>query len=702
MAIIEIDGVGRVEVGDEFKTMPPEQQQAFVAHIADQAGKGIKSTLPAAAPPAAPLVDKYQQAALDERAKLNKMGIDTSGGYSRRMLQGVTLGAADEILAGLQTPLSMIQHGTFNPVEGYNYAKARENLYNEDTRKQTGLLGDVAELAGGVGIGSGIAKAGGTLVKAGQGILPRMGAMAGEGLAYGGAQGLLDGGDSVSDRLGGAAKGAAIGGLLGGAIPAVGAGLSVAASPITSNIRARINPEAFAQTKFAETLANSGKSANEIGQALTDAAAHGQNEFTVADALGNAGQRALSNVTRSPGPARQPTVDFLTSRQMDQGRRVAQHLTDASGSTLSAEQTRTLLALDRSEQAAKNYGPVAVDQAAIDVSPAVATANKSISPLADNIANASGAVPTDLAARAGIEAGESSIRDPIRQAVKEARSYLASDSLTVINVDKAFRAKTNIDAMIAKATENGQGAMVEALKPVRDALDAQLARTSPKYAAARDAYSKSSGMIDAIDVGKGLAAPRNRTQDVLSTFGALPAEQQATARIGFFDPLITQAERRAGTMSDSARPLLSHAMREQLPALAAPGKGGILSDRIGREATMSETTKAALGGSKTADNLADAADFKIDPTILANLLHGRFITAGANAARGLGNVATGNTADVRSAMAGLLVSKADNKAINGILGQVTATAGKRAQASAVRQRGLLQGLDYEANQRLNR
>jgi len=43
--VIEIDGIGKVEVGDDFKTMPPDQQHAFVDSIIAEAGAGKKSSL---------------------------------------------------------------------------------------------------------------------------------------------------------------------------------------------------------------------------------------------------------------------------------------------------------------------------------------------------------------------------------------------------------------------------------------------------------------------------------------------------------------------------------------------------------------------------------------------------------------------------------------------------------------------------------
>ena len=48
----------------------------------------------------------------------------------------------------------------------------------------------------------------------------------------------------------------------------------------------------------------SGQSPDEIATALRQAQAEGQGNFTVADALGNSGQRTLSSVARTPGEGR--------------------------------------------------------------------------------------------------------------------------------------------------------------------------------------------------------------------------------------------------------------------------------------------------------------------------------------------------------------------------------------------------------------
>lgn len=422
------------------------------------------------------------------------------------------------------------------------------------------------------------------------------------------------------------------------AVPAI----KSAGATIGAPLFARLNPEMYANKAVAEAVRRSGQTPDALVAAMEAAQRDGQGVYNVADALGNSGQRMLAGIARTPNDARQQVAEALISRQMDQGRRVASTLQDASGAPWTAEKYGDVLRSMRKAEADRLYAPVRTDTTAIDVSPAVAIANRSISPAADTVAKASQAVPTDLAARVGIEAGEAAIRDPIRQAVKEARSYMASNTNTVTNVEKAFRAKTNIDQMIATATEKGQGGVVDALTPIRNALDDALANTSKDYSAARDAYRISSQNIDAIDVGREMARPRTRVDDNLERFTALSPDQQQAARIGYFDPAIARAENTAGSMTNSARPFISESARRELPTFAEPGRGQQLMDRLGREQRMFETTSAALGGSKTADNLADLTDLaRFDPSVLAKLGRGDLPGAAIDAARMLISEAKG-------------------------------------------------------------
>jgi hypothetical protein len=178
--------------------------------------------------PAAPPPDKYQQAAIAERQRLTAAGVPLPEGFTRRAIAGPFMGWSDEIGAAMMTPFEMARQGTWDPREGYRYAKARETLADTETAKKTGVLGDITE------IGSGIALAPGQIFArplaaaiggGGKGVLP---ALARTG-AYGvesGTLGAIQGAGSA-ETVGDIPKEALRSGLISGAI---GAPFGVAAN----------------------------------------------------------------------------------------------------------------------------------------------------------------------------------------------------------------------------------------------------------------------------------------------------------------------------------------------------------------------------------------------------------------------------------------------------------------------------------------
>lgn len=627
-------GGQKVKVGDEFLSLAPDQQNAAVDEIAKSLSastQGIGSTelvgtKPAQGDQPARVVIGTNPKSDDRDSLLGKIDSIVRGAADT-----MTFGLADELAAGLGGLTGI--GGRRGDFAG-NLAKERAtDAADAENRAPLRIFG---QLGGGLAQAGGLAKAG---LSFGANALKRGAGMAEKAfgsLVDGGILGGLHGagsGEGVEGRALSAATGATGGGLIGGAAPFALSGVSLAAKPVLAPILSRLRPDAYAEDALGEGLKRTGMTPQDIVASLRSAAADQQPMFNVADAMGNSGQRLLSTVARNPNGARQQVVDTILDRQMDQGRRVASALQEASGTPLTAAQYKELLEARRATDAARNYAPVHSEMTPINVTGPVSEANAAISPIANRIAMFQNRVPTDLAGRAAIEGQEASIRDPIREALKEARSYMASPQLTIVGVEKAFRAKVNIDQMIAKATEKGQGALVNQLMPIRDALDNQLAATSKQYAAARNAYRNASENIEAIGTGRDMARPRTRAQDNLSTFGALPGDEaRRAARIGYFDPLIARAENQAGTMSNSARPLISESYRQELPAFAAPGKADQLGRRIAREQRMFETANAALGGSKTADNLADAADMaRFDPSIMSKLLRGKVVDAAISA-----------------------------------------------------------------------
>ena len=83
-----------------------------------------------------------------------------------------------------------------------------------------------------------------------------------------------------------------------------------------------------------------------LQRALQQAPVEGQGNFSVADALGNASQRMLSTVARSPGEGRTSVVNFLENRQAGQGRRVSNALAEGFDARETAAQTESRLTQD--------------------------------------------------------------------------------------------------------------------------------------------------------------------------------------------------------------------------------------------------------------------------------------------------------------------------------------------------------------------
>src|SRR5881394_2893423 len=176
--------------------------------------------------PAAPL-DKYQQAAIEERNRLVKAGAPLPEGYTARAGMGAGLGWSDEILAGATAPLEMMKRGIIDPVEAYRYTKARENLAAQKTRENTaGGLGAAAEMLGGLSTGAGVLGAG---TRATAAAIPFTRATVpasvmntlsnvGRGASFGAVAGAGEG-DTLQERGQQAVMGGLFGGALGGVVP---------------------------------------------------------------------------------------------------------------------------------------------------------------------------------------------------------------------------------------------------------------------------------------------------------------------------------------------------------------------------------------------------------------------------------------------------------------------------------------------------
>jgi hypothetical protein len=588
----------------------------------------------------APKPDKYQQAAIDEQADLKAKGIDPGAGLTRRLAHGATLGADNTILAAATTPLEMIKRGTFNPVEGYNYAKAREDQIMGDARKNTGALGTGAEILGGVTSGAGLAKGGWTLARnlaPEAGLMARTAASAGDAGLIGAFSGAMEG-NGLAERGTNALKGGLLGLGFGGILPPALSVAGAVASPIISNIRARINPTGFANSQVARGVSESGMTPQQIIDDVHAAAREGQGMYTVADAMGNSGQRLLASTTRAPGQARTEGLNFLDGRQAMQGRRISNALAEGFDSPQTAAQTEARMTSARDAAADAEYGAVRAGAGRTDVVPAI----------------------NHLDRRIGTSPGQTleAANDSVEGALRPFRERLAR-----VNPDD-FEAVQRIRFDMADAAQNarqsGYGNRAREIGNAVRELDAAMEQASSGYRQANRNFAQASTDIGAVQQGR-QAAMRGRTEDIIPEFqGQSPAGQSAY-RAGYVDPLIQQAQG-AARNADKARPLINDAFADEAAAMA-PGNA-LMQRRIGREDRMFQTRHAATGNSKTVENAADDAAMSIDPTLISSMVTqigtGNWGGALRSAIAAGSNALSGNTPAVRQAVQQALLQRGAN------------------------------------------
>lgn len=617
--------------------MTLEQQRAVA--MANARLRMSEPAQPEAAPP-----DQYQQAAIDERAKLSGAGLDTDSGLGRLALQGATFNTADEILAGLQTPLEMIKRGTLDPREAYKYTKAREDLALSEGRKKAGWGGTAAEIGGGVLTGSSLARGGLTTM----GLLAPEAGVAARSVASGVDAGIMGGvagageGNTLAERAGNAAIGAGTGLALGGATPGVTKVAGALLSPVTSNIRARWNPQSYAQSQVARAITESSRTPQQIADDVSQAAREGQGVYTVADALGNPGQRMLSSTTRAPGQGRTDTVEFLDQRQAGQGRRVAAALAEGFDSPQTAAQTEAALTEARRVASDAAYGSARNGAGPVDLSRAVANIDATLQPGVNHLATPQSGLANDS----------------IESALHGFRSRLTDGRSMLTDYTAVERVRGDLADSVQAAVRAGNGNRARLLGGVLREMDAAMENASPGFRAANAQHAANSRTIEAVDTGR-TAALRGRTEDTIPAFRGMTPRQQAAYRSGYVDPLIGQTQG-AAFGANKARPLTNDAFRDEAAAIAPMRTQGQMARQLQRENTMFETRAQAMGGSKTADNLADQGSLRDTPSFVARLgsagLTGNFrnvISVGSD-------MLSGNTPQVRAEIARILTMRGGN------------------------------------------
>lgn len=627
MATLDINGT-HVNVDDSFLKLSPDEQQNTVDHIA--------ATLSPPAPDPVSTNDVVRSAAT---------GVPILGGLLNKA-DAATNAVLAPAFNSFFDEKDQLPESTFS--ERYAHSLRDQEGGDDKFATQHPIIDTGAKLAGGV---AGMAP----LV----GAAPSLwGADAAAGLGtrigMGAASNALMGGADSGIRGNGVVGGALVGGVLGAAAPAAEA----VASPLIGSIMARFNPEGTAQRQVARAISESGRPTADIANDVTQAAAEGQGQFTLADSLGNPGQRMLSTVTRAPGEGRTDAVNFLENRQAGQGRRISNALAEGFNAPETAAQTEARLTAARGTQADTDFGAVRDGAGSVDVMPAINHIDSILGPGADQqLANGGSALPNDS----------------IEGALQGFRNRLAR-----VNPDdfsSVQRIRSDMADAAQNAAQSGFGNRARMIRDVVGHLDTTMENASNGFRQANRNFAAASRDIEAVGAGRD-AYNRGRTENTIPAFNALRPEAQQAFRAGYVDPAIAQTQG-AAFGRNKALPFTNDAFRDEA-AVMAPGND-LMQRRIGREQTMATTRNQALGGSSTSQNLNDDAAMAIDPKVVLNLFHGNWAGAIGSMLHAGTNMVTGNTPAVRAAVGRILLQSGAtlnpatlNAMVNRTVGQLQA------------------------------
>jgi hypothetical protein len=564
-----------------------------------------------------PQADAVALEALRQREQGRDLG--DKGRMLAPTMQGLSFGFGDEAVSAGTAAARAAKGGNF--ANEYAIAQEIQKQELERQRQEHPVASAVGEIGGGVGSGLGMFGSGLTamrFVPAGLQGAGRFGAgvlaSGADAAAYGALTGAGQG--EGSGRATGAGQGLLYGAALGMGLPVVGKAASALAAPIVNPIRARLAPESVAGAKLLQTYRRAGQEPQDVADALRSARAEGQGEFTVADALGHAGQRATSAVARIPQNERQALVNFLEDRQAGQGRRVASQIAEGFQAPQTAAQTQTRMEAARKAASDVNFANARQGAGPVDLTRTLTTLDQTLAPGITRFASP-----------------QTNIRqDSVEAVLTGIKSRLTDGRSNLTDFASIQRVRDDLSDAIEAAKRSGANNQVRLLTGVIKQLDQDMEAAAPGFLQANRVHAAHSRAIDAIDEGR-TAATRGRPEDTIPAFRAMTPRAQEGYRAGYADPLIEQTQG-AAIGVNKARPFTSDAFQMESAAVAPMSTGPRMQRQLGRENTMFETRNAALGGSRTADNLADSADVtQVDPAIISNLLTGNFgqaVRAGGN------------------------------------------------------------------------
>lgn len=469
------------------------------------------------------------------------------------------------------------------------------------------------------------------------------------GGAEGSVYGFLSGEGSFNERMRNVLPHTIMGAGAGAAAPFAIRGIDQATRPVRNAIGTitdrllQRGSRTRAGRALSSTLDRAGMTPDDVDVILRQATSEGQPEFRAMDALGPAGQRRASGIVRSGDDAATEIAEFLNQRQVGQHERLAGFVEDAFGATDTASARQAALRASRQQAADTAYDAARQGAGPVDVRNALDLIDQRLAPMQGSGVAGDGVDTTLARFRSRLAAGSDNLPDGV-------------SAIELSDFDRVLGVKQDIqDAASAayRAGRNNEGRLLDRLWR---SLDDSLEAASDGYRAANDGFREASRVIDSVEVGQRAARPGQRAADTVETVSRMTPDQQDAARLGYGDSILRRMESTAGEGTNRARPLTSPKFQEEAATLA--NDADLLGRRVARENTMFETRNRALGGSRTADNLADISDLQgFDASTITNLLTGRWGAAAGQISGAMSDFFTGMDPSTRRIIADALMSQ---------------------------------------------
>jgi len=587
--IIEIDGLGRVEVDDSFANLNPSEQNNFVENVRRQSSSGALSS------------DEVESAPPAEKQRV------------RSLAQGVTLGFADELEAAIRNPISAL--GSAFGFEGKDYNErlkiVRDKL--DSYRTENPLESMAYEMGGAIlpTLAAGALTAGAGSAAVGASTAARLAPTALRAAKIGAAEGAVAGFGAGEGGLAERAKSAALGGTIGGTLGAVAPIATQQVGRVARNVLDSVGvggekrATTFAERKMLEAIDREGMTPERAGQVLQEARDLGVSDITLAD-LGEGTRGAAWSAQAVPNKSRQGVLEQFSERQAGQAEQISEQAAKMSG-TEGATGVQYLD--DLADKVQKQAGPAykraySVD---LDATPFQGMARSKVIQDAYNKAVELADIDPDI----DVSGMPSNLGQFLGQAASKGEKVLMPTEVAH-NIKKGLDVliDAETDNLTRKATPRGR-----VLTKLKKSWDGEIASQNDIYKSANKQFADNASLKRAYDAGFDF----NKTSEkqLVKNVSQMSSAEKEALRVG----LVSQVEELAsktGDATDFVKTVFGTPRRRAALRLAFDNSEQF--ERFERlmkvQSDKMRTQRKVFGGSDTAERLLQSSDASIDPSAI--------------------------------------------------------------------------------------